>query len=74
MSAALTSNIGLFSLQNELLDHENALTPNEPKEIERHPMLSAVLLKHWGVNDRLWLEIVIQHHEQKKGRYKERPF
>lgn len=67
MSAALTSNIGMFSLQNELLDHENALTPDERKEIERHPMLSAVLLKHWGVNDRLWLETVLQHHEQKDG-------
>ena len=67
MAAALTANIGMFSLQNTLLDQEGPLTPEQRKQIEKHPLRSAVLLKHWGVRDRLWLEIVLQHHEQKDG-------
>ena len=67
VSAALTANIGMFELQQKLVTQQTDLTQKQKEQVEKHPVNSAVLLKHWGVTDRLWLEIVLQHHEQKDG-------
>lgn len=67
MAAALTSNIGMFELQQKLVRQQTPLTEEQQEAVKKHPINSAVLLKHWGVKDRLWLEIVLQHHEQKDG-------
>ena len=67
ISAALTANIGMFDLQQKLIKQKEPLTEKQQETINKHPVNSAVLLKHWGVSDRLWLEVVLQHHEQKDG-------
>ena len=67
ISAALTANIGMFELQQKLIKQQEPLTEKQQETINKHPVNSAVLLKHWGVTDRLWLEVVLQHHEQKDG-------
>jgi len=65
--AALTSNLGMYELQNELVDQKSTLTKEQRKEVEKHTMRSAVLLKRIGTTDELWMEIVLQHHEKEDG-------
>lgn len=67
IAAALTANIGMFDLQQKLTKQQEHLSEQQQEAINKHPVNSAVLLKHWGVKDRLWLEVVLQHHEQKDG-------
>lgn len=66
--AALTSNLGMFELQSgELMKQKGPLTEEQRDEVNKHTMRSAVLLKRIGVLDKLWLEIVLQHHEKIDG-------
>lgn len=67
VSAALTANLGMFGLQQKLMTQREDLTPEQQDKINKHPISSAVLLKHWGINDKRWLEIVLQHHEKGDG-------
>lgn len=67
ISAAITANIGMFGLQQKLIAQAGPLSEEQEDKVKKHPLNSAVLLKHWGVNDRLWLEIVMQHHEKHDG-------
>ena len=67
VSAALTANLGMFDLQHTLLAQQEPLTKTQREKIEKHPAQSAVLLKHWGIKDRLWLQAVLQHHEKQDG-------
>lgn len=64
---ALTANLGMFELQNQLLEQKGPLKPEQKVEVEKHTMRSTVLLKRIGVIDKLWLEIVLQHHEKQDG-------
>lgn len=65
--AALTSNLGMFELQKELIQQKGPLSPKQQAEVEKHTMRSTVLLKRMGVLDKLWLEVVLQHHEKQDG-------
>ncbi len=65
--AAITSNMGMYELQSQLLKHQGALSPEQRDDVNKHTMRSAILLKRIGVIDRLWLEIVLQHHEKIDG-------
>jgi len=65
--AALTSNLGMYELQDKLLAHQGRLTPELKTELEKHTMRSVILLRRLGVVDKLWIEIVLQHHEQQDG-------
>lgn len=67
ISAALTSNLGMFELQSQLLSQRGPLTPAQRDEVNKHTMRSVVFLKRIGVYDKLWLEIVLQHHEKIDG-------
>ena len=67
IAAALTSNLGMFELQNELINQPGRLTEQQRIEVEKHTMRSAVLLRRIGVTDELWTEIVLQHHEKIDG-------
>jgi len=66
-NAALTANLGMYELQKELTKQMTKLLPEQREEIDKHTMRSAVLLKRMGVADKLWLEIVLQHHEKQDG-------
>ena len=65
--AALTSNLGMYELQSELLTHSGRLTEKQQTELEKHTMRSAILLRRLEVIDMFWIEIVLQHHEKQDG-------
>lgn len=66
--AAITANLGMYQLQHSaLLSHQGALTESQRERIDKHAMRSVVLLKRNGILDKLWLEIILQHHEKLDG-------
>ncbi len=65
--AAITANLGMFELQNKLIQQAGPLSPSQRDDVNKHTMRSVVLLKRMGVYDKLWLEIVLQHHEKIDG-------
>jgi len=67
ISAALTMNIGMHELQNELFAQTTPLTDEQTLAINQHPQKSVEILKKAGVNDTHWLTIVGQHHERING-------
>lgn len=62
-SAALTMNIAMTGLQNQLANQLEAPTANQRFEIDNHPARGAQWLRELGVKDALWLELVEQHHD-----------
>ncbi|WCM91670.1 phosphodiesterase [Acidovorax sp. NCPPB 2350] len=60
--AAMTMNIGMTALQDELANQRERPTPAQQKAIEEHPRHGRVLLERLGVRDPLWLEVVDHHH------------
>ncbi len=67
ISAALTMNIGMHTLQNELFAQTTPLTDAQQQAINEHPEKSVAILKKAGVTDKHWLSIVGQHHERING-------
>lgn len=67
LAAALTSNVGMFHLQETLQTQDDSLSLEQRKDVANHPVRSAKLLKRAGIRNKLWLEIVLQHHEQVDG-------
>ncbi len=68
IKAALTMNISVTQLQDELSRQAAPLTPEQRHAVRQHPMASRKLLVQLGVNDIEWLEAVAHHHEQADGR------
>jgi HD-GYP domain-containing protein (c-di-GMP phosphodiesterase class II) len=66
-AAALTMNIGMLRLQEDLQNRVEAPTDEERLLISRHPELSVTLLREAGVTDSLWLTYVLNHHENVDG-------
>jgi HD-GYP domain-containing protein (c-di-GMP phosphodiesterase class II) len=64
--AALTANTGMLDLQERLLK-KGPVTREERREINRHCEAGVELLQQAGVQDEMWLEIVLQHHERVDG-------
>jgi len=67
ISAALTMNIGMHDLQNELFAQTTPLTDEQKLAINQHPQKSVEILKQAGITDKHWLNIVGQHHERING-------
>ena len=67
VAAALTMNIGMYELQNELAQQSTSLTEEQKKQIRQHPTQGRELLRTLGVADSIWLECVAQHHEAPDG-------
>lgn len=67
MGAALTQNLGMHNIQKILVEQKAVLTPEQRKEVTNHPLLGVVLLKRIGVRDKLWIDVVMQHHERADG-------
>ncbi len=65
--AALTANLGMFELQKKLVDQPGPLNTQQLADVKKHTMRSSILLKRIGTFDKLWLEIVLQHHEKQDG-------
>lgn len=60
--AALTMNVSMASLQNQLAAQHQAPTPQQRRDINEHPARSAEILQVAGITDMLWLGVVRTHH------------
>lgn len=62
--AALTCNFSMNQLQEELQNQKGKLSERQLKEVQNHPKESTMLLKKAGVEDKVWLRCILQHHEK----------
>ena len=60
--AALTMNIGMTALQDELAAQHERPTASQQEAIKSHPLESQALLERLYITDSLWLEVVEEHH------------
>ena len=65
--AALTMNIGMTELQDQLALQKHAPNPEQRSHINQHAARSVALLQHLGVTDPRWLEAVLSHHAKSPG-------
>lgn len=68
IKAALSMNLSITRLQDELVLQTAPLTPEQRQQITMHPVASRKLLAQLGAADTDWLDAVAQHHEQADGR------
>lgn len=61
--AALTMNIGMTELQDQLAQQLAPVTPTQRKQIDTHARYSVHLLRQAGVHDSIWLDAVRDHHD-----------
>jgi len=66
-AAALTMNVGMLTLQEQLLKRSEKLTATEKTRIRQHPEASVELLRKAGIADEAWLNCVLCHHEKIDG-------
>ncbi len=60
--AALTMNVAMTALQDELASQAEKPTPEQQAAIRGHPIKGGMMLANMGVTDELWLDIVTSHH------------
>ncbi len=60
--AALSMNLSITALQDELVYRERTPTLDQRMAIDRHSARSVEMLSALGVADTLWLDVVGQHH------------
>jgi len=65
--AALTMNVSMLELQGTLAAQPTPPTRVQREQILAHPQRSVEMLSASGVNDRDWLDAVLQHHEVPDG-------
>ncbi len=68
VAAALTMNIGMLDLQEELQLRHGSLSSEQRMVVRAHCEHGMLLLHQRGVSDPLWLDIVHDHHERPDGR------
>lgn len=66
-AAALTMNVGMLELQQELYKSHLAPTPEQQETIRQHCTRGVELLLELGVDDPVWLATVRDHHERVDG-------
>ena len=69
---ALTMNLGMTALQDQLTKQAEAPTSAQRKAIDAHASQSAEMLMDLGVTDTDWLEAVRDHHTQIPGSLQDR--
>lgn len=62
--AAMTMNIAMTALQDELALQTDPLTPEQQDAIRAHGAKASLMLANLGVTDELWLEVVSSHHDE----------
>ena len=68
VSAALTMNLSMLTLQMQLCEQAGEPTPAQRALIHAHPAASSTALREYGVEDPDWLCAVLEHHETPDGR------
>lgn len=71
--AALTMNISVTELQNQLVLQDAPLSTKQREIIDAHPMRSAAIMRSFGVGDELWLRAVEHHHMAPAGPLEQLP-
>lgn len=67
VAAAASHDIGITELQEQLHLQMKPLTDEQWQQIQKHPHQGHELLQAAGVDDQIWLNMVIQHHERLDG-------
>jgi len=67
MKAALTMNIAMLDLQGSLAVQGLPPTQGQQVTIREHPERGVEMLRAAGVDDQVWLDAVLQHHELPDG-------
>ncbi|WP_255435241.1 HD-GYP domain-containing protein [Rhodoferax sp. BLA1] len=62
--AALTMNVAMTVLQDEMATQRGRPTREQQITINEHPTKGAQILESKGISDTLWLEVVRQHHQE----------
>jgi hypothetical protein len=62
--AALTMNIAMTALQDQLANQRGRPTPEQEIDLRSHEARGADLLRALGITDALWLQAVQQHHQE----------
>ena len=70
--AALTMNLGMTALQDQLTKQAEAPTPAQRKAIDVHATRSADMLVDLGVTEGNWLDAVREHHTPVPGPLRDR--
>jgi HD-GYP domain-containing protein (c-di-GMP phosphodiesterase class II) len=65
--AALTMNVAMTALQNQLALQDGPVSPQQRAQIDAHAARGATLLREAGVGDPLWLGAVEHHHASAPG-------
>ena len=65
--AALTRDIGMFGVQDELDRCDGPLSESLKRAVFEHPLSGTEILRRSGVQDKAWLDAVEQHHERLNG-------
>ncbi len=67
VAAALTHDLGMYEIQQELFEQSSPLTAQQRQIIDEHPQTAHDLLRQKGVTESRWLLPVLQHHERIDG-------
>lgn len=62
--AALTMNIGMTSLQDQLANQVEKPSREQQDAIRSHSAKGALMLSNMGIGDEMWLDIVASHHDE----------
>lgn len=65
--AALTMNVAMTTLQDELALQKEKPSPQQQEAIRTHAVKGALLLGSLGVRDEDWIDIVAHHHDGDNG-------
>ena len=63
--AALTMNIAMTTLQDELAGQVEKPSPAQMSMIRAHTSKGSLMLSNLQVNDELWLDVVTRHHDER---------
>ncbi|MCM0614059.1 HD domain-containing protein [Marinobacter sediminum] len=66
-AAALTANLALAPIADQLNASNKVLSPEQRSVIRKHPERSIQALRAAGIDNKLMLKIIAQHHEQADG-------
>lgn len=66
--AALTMNIAMTRLQDELAEQATPPSPEQGQQIDAHPEEAVSRLQSLGISDALWLQTIAQHHDPQPER------
>lgn len=71
--AALTMNVGMTRLQDQLALQDVPLTADQRTLVDGHALRSHEILGEMGVTDPLWLDAVLHHHDAPPGALDDKP-